>query len=112
MCVLGERVGQRGAGVPDRLAQPLPPVQVPESHVVDTGEEPGRHCAHTAHADVPLAVARLAADDERVGGHDRPGAGGSRCQVGADGVDCRPQHRLVPRARSAPEGGPARAGSR
>ncbi len=80
--LLGERVGDRRAGVAHGPAHALAAVQVAEGDVVGALEGADRHVRDAAHADVALAVAARAAGDERVGQDDRPRAPSG--QVAAD----------------------------
>ncbi len=88
----------------------LAAVQVPERHVVGPREDLGGHRPDAPDADVPLAVARLATDDERVRGHHRTGAARPGRPVGPHRRHGGCQGLLVPRPRRAPQRWPRERG--
>ena len=71
---LAERVGERGSGVADPLAQGVPAMQMSERDVVDTVERAEPDLGHSADRDVSLAVRGCGAGDEGMCHHHRSGA--------------------------------------
>ena len=83
---LGEGIGERRAGIPDRWRQRLPAVQVAERGVVEAVEQVQRNGADSADAQVPFTVRADAAARESVGQHhgvDLP-VPGPGCHIGPD----------------------------
>jgi len=79
---LGERVRQRGAGVPHVVQHLLAPVQVAQGGVVEPGEQFRLHLGGGAHQH-PLGIGRRAAPREAVGRHHLRGRA---ILVGADAL--------------------------